>query len=180
VDWLTFASKLIESLAWPVSAAVLLVFLFRNLERISNVLKSVKMKDVEVNFRDKVAEIKATAEDLNVTVISPKAVKIAGSFGSQANATMVVIDRWAEIEGKLHNWAKANGHSNLKTVSAILDRLKRDKIVGDDVIILADQLLSLRNQVAHGSDFKIGANEAVEISGIANSLNERLAQRGIP
>jgi hypothetical protein len=179
LDWLTFVAKLIEALAWPATSAILLIFLFRNLEGISNVLKSVKMKDVEVNFRDKVAEIKATAQDLNVTVMSPKAVKIAESFGHQANATMVVIDRWAEIEAKLHNWAKANGHRNLKSPSAILEKMRRDKIVGDDVVILADQLLSLRNQVAHGSDFKIGAAEAVEISGIANSLNERLAQRGI-
>ncbi|MGL5116525.1 MAG: hypothetical protein ACRC7C_14495 [Beijerinckiaceae bacterium] len=179
MDWLTFVSKIVDALAWPVSAAILLIFLFRNLERLSNVLKSVKMKDVEVNFRDKVAEIKAAAQDMNVTVISPKAVTIAGTFGQQANASMFVIDRSAEIEAKLHKWAKMNGHLNLTSTNDILKKLKSEKIVGDDIVILADQLFKLRNDVAHGVDFKIGAIEAVEISGIANSLNERLAQRGI-
>ncbi len=58
MDWLTFTSSVIKSLAWPSTAAYALYFAVHNGKQIAAFIKSFKYKDLEVVLRDQLAEAK--------------------------------------------------------------------------------------------------------------------------
>ena len=61
MDWLTFVSGLIDSLAWPLVALILdLVFRKKLLELITT-LKKLKAGPVEAEFEMETKQIRATA-----------------------------------------------------------------------------------------------------------------------
>lgn len=64
MDWLTFLSSLVSSLAWPVTAIVVFYWLKNNLGAFSQFFERLKFKGLELEFRkgiEKAAEESKTA-----------------------------------------------------------------------------------------------------------------------
>ena len=65
MDFLTFISNIIDSIAWPTSVIVL-AFLFQSpLSKILESLTNLKYKDLSVNFKNELNDIEETADQDN-------------------------------------------------------------------------------------------------------------------
>ncbi|MCJ8322253.1 MAG: hypothetical protein HRU29_10155 [Rhizobiales bacterium] len=65
MDWLTFISNIVGSLAWPMMV-VIIIFLFKTqLERVFLKLTKFKYKEMTINFGNDLADVKELASDLN-------------------------------------------------------------------------------------------------------------------
>src|SRR6266702_978293 len=62
MDWLTFVSSLVHSLAWPGAVVGIVLLLRRSLNKLLPELNRLKYKDLELDFGRQVAQAKAEVE----------------------------------------------------------------------------------------------------------------------
>jgi hypothetical protein len=62
MDWLTFASKVIESVSWPVAAVALVLLLRDEIAKLAPFLKKFKAGPLEAEFERDVKELKEIKE----------------------------------------------------------------------------------------------------------------------
>jgi len=186
MDWITFFSKLIDSLVWPISI-IILAFIFRfPLSKLIQVLKRLKYKDFELEFDLEVnklhSDIAKTLPDkegideeikdeksklLQLSNISPQAA-ILDSWSQVEKETFLAVQRLKpELAGKeINNW--------LLVIHTLLGAGRLD---GDKFRQL-NKLGSLRNQIAHNIDLPIsheGAKEYIESALILKRHLEKIA-----
>jgi hypothetical protein len=64
MDWLTFVSELVKSIAWPITIILCIVFLRKPLGALVPFLRTIKYSDVELQFGREVAKSETVAEKL--------------------------------------------------------------------------------------------------------------------
>jgi len=57
MDWLTFVTKIIESLAWPVSIVVIVLILKKPISALLPLLRNLKYKDLELSFGEELKKV---------------------------------------------------------------------------------------------------------------------------
>ena len=122
MDWLTFVSKLIDSLAWPLVALILgLVFRKKLLELITTI-KKLKAGPVEAEFEMETKQIRATAtaalqqaEVVHETPESgsrpeePRGEIFAKLLNARNDPTGQIIEGWSTVDGELFRLGKQLG-----------------------------------------------------------------------
>jgi len=161
MDWLTFISKLIESLAWPVAGVVLgLIFRKKLLDLIPS-LRKVKAGPLEAEFEIATKQVLASTADLATKHHAPETSKSNSKpsmedtasklLTARSEPTATIIEGWSTLDGELHKLGRQTGivvdplESQLKVYNAVM---------GSDVLPvgtrqLVRDLRQLRNQVAH-------------------------------
>jgi len=168
MDGLTFTSKLIDALAWPL-AVVILGVMFQ--EQVKNLLKSVKHAKgagIELEFGERAEAVAEQAEA--VPAPQPTAHEPVEP-GSQAEAdaayfaslllktsledrpSAVILESWRNIEGALAIAARAQGLARSKLVNPTATNagaaLLSSGLLTSEQFELIRSLRDLRNKVAH-------------------------------
>lgn len=177
MDWLTFISSLVGSVAWPI-AAFAIAFLFRaQIRRLINRIKRLSVGDNSVDFSEKLDEVEADAG------------AGAGAAAPAANAPLLpdqrtqqlialspaaaVLDSWRAVERKTLSLAQSffsteatyrDGRPIIAFRQAVKALFKRGMISGNTYALLFD-LQQLRNQAAHNED--VSAADAVRFTTLA-------------
>jgi len=186
MDILTFISKLIESLAWPVCALIIAI-LFRN--QLSDLLSRIvkgKIPGGEFEFSDSAKNKLQTAE----TEISPPPIDELDSESSdsendmdtayallETSARAAISDGWRQLyfaaferivdyEGSSSDISESSASAfqfdeNRPIPAARMTAyLRNHNILQPDMIALFDELRALRNQSIHSKEFDISDLEA--------------------
>ena len=105
MDWLTFFSNAISTLAWPVTLIILFFIIRKELPKIAGSLRKVKYKDVELEFG---AAIKAVAEDVKDSVPLTQSKDIAGKSTNEIKSRLdavaeiapraAILEAWIQVE----------------------------------------------------------------------------------
>jgi hypothetical protein len=178
VDALTFITKLLEHGLWPAAAFASVVYIIRNMERISGTVSKVKLKDVEVDFREKIAEVKQSASDQALTVFYPQTQAVVGQIDlAESRPQAFLVELTTEIERILIDWEKSRGKTGSRAPLEILDELQKLGLIGPDIRDPANRLFGMRNQYIHANSISITSGEALELLGIARSVRDRLKQK---
>jgi hypothetical protein len=178
VDALTFISKLLENGLWPAAAVVIVIYIIRNMDRISSTVSKVKVKDVEVDFREKIADVKQAANDQALTILYPRAANVLPQVSlAESRPQAFLVELTSDIENALLEWEKKQGKTGARAPMDILRELADRKLIGDDVLTPASQLFEIRNQYVHSENISLTSGEAMELVGIARSVRERLRLR---
>lgn len=186
MDWITFLSELIDSVAWPI-LIIILAFIFRSpLSELIKVLKSLKYRDLELEFDSEVkklrSEIAKTLPDkerideetkdeksklLQLSNISPQAAILDSWSQVEKEAFLAVQRLKPELAGKeINNW-----------VVVIHTLLSAGRLDGDKFRQF-NKLGFLRNKIAHNIDIPIsheGAKEYIESALILKRHLEKIA-----
>ena len=113
MDWLTFVSKLVESLSWPIVALILGLVFRRKLLELLPTLRKFKAGPLEAEFEldTKRALASAEAAQAQIPVIVQGAqVDAVGTSNREVIAklreargdpTGVILDGWAKLDGEL-------------------------------------------------------------------------------
>ncbi len=162
MDWLTFISKLVDSLAWPV-AGVLLGLIFRKkiLDLIPS-LRRVKAGPLEAEFEVATRQVLESTADLaskqhtsevSQTESKPRVEEAAAKLlTARSEPTATIIEGWSTLDGELHKLGRQTGivvdplESQLKVYLAIME----SDVLPVGTKQLVQSLRELRNQVAHG------------------------------
>lgn len=171
MDWLTFISSMVDHLVWPVVAVGVFIFLFRNLDTIAEKLDSIKFKDVEFNFRKDVQDLKDKAQALNVTVFYPsERLQAAAPRDDRA----AVIGTGDAIRALIFEWADAQPDFSETSPTAILEKMRRGKVINDDLFHLTRRVLNIRNKAVYAPSVALSQEDLFEFLGVSKSVHDRV------
>ena len=188
MDWLTFFSAGIKSLAWPVAVIVALFVLKRHLvdllRALGNRLETAKGVGFELTFGKGVDQVE---EILPV----PEAKEITGSIAnhriesvhelSQLPPSYIVSQAWLRLEQAIRDAVRIPVISPERRPRAsifdYLDFAMRQELLFTNEVPAVQQLRVLRNQAAHSADPGITMTDALRYHDIANGLIEKIRQR---
>jgi len=161
MDWLTFISKLVESLAWPVAGVVLGLIFRKKLLDLIPLLRRVKAGPLEAEFEIATKQVLASTADLaskqhmpevSQTAFTPSVEDTAAKLlAARSEPTATIIEGWSVLDGELHKLGRQTGI----VVDPLESQLKVYRTVMDSDVLpvgtkkLVESLRQLRDQVAH-------------------------------
>lgn len=184
MDWLTFISKLVDSLAWPVAGTFLGLIFRKKLLDLIPLLRKVKAGPLEAEFEIAAKQVRESTADLASKQQTPDAAQTeakpsiedtaAKLLSARAEPTATIIEGWSTLDGELHKLGRQTGivvdplESQLKTYQAVMD----SDVVPVETRRLIQNLRQLRNQVAHAKviptpesaqDYLVSVERVVEL-----------------
>ena len=170
MDWLTFASKIIQALAWPVSI-VIIIFLLRKqiLELIPKITK-LEAGPLKAEFSSDVKRALVDVEEINLAstnltkenklsfiptdeFLYQDSRSVALWRSAAINPASGIADAWKDIEYILLEIIRTRGvfipHRRIDSVGVWINAIASSQILPIETISVINDLYSLRNKVVH-------------------------------
>ncbi|EDY82467.1 hypothetical protein VDG1235_2089 [Verrucomicrobiia bacterium DG1235] len=192
MDWKTFISSLIDSLAWPIAVVAILVFFHREISRLIPRITKFKHKDTEIDFTRQVEEL-SQKEEIKTQRTEKKEDQLKAEFDhlvrlADVSPRSAVIESWRQLESSaaealiaLDPDFSAYGPKNPLEVSRIL---RKKEVLSESEFRDFNKLRKLRNQAAHADEFDLSGTPVeayIDISlTMANHLKRKSTQPGSP
>ena len=162
MDFLTFISKLIDSLAWPVVALVLGLAFRKKLLDLLPTIRKFKAGPVEAEFELAAKEVRVSAAEItdksDVAASSEsKAIeesnrKILSTLLSARNDPAgKILEGWSNVDGELFKLGLQLGDivDPVTNTSKVYDVMMKSDVLPHETKRLVRELRDLRNKVAH-------------------------------
>lgn len=184
MDWLTFISKLIDSMAWPVAAVLLGLIFRRKLAELLPLLRKVKAGPLEAEFEIATKQVLASTAELAAKERKPDAPQVEDKASlkdtasklliARSEPTATIIEGWSTLDGELHKLGRQTGING----DPLLSEAKLYREITDSDVLpietrnLVQDLRQLRNQVAHAKviptpesaqDYLVSVQRVVEL-----------------
>lgn len=185
MDWLTFATKLVEALAWPIVVLVLGLMFRRKLLEIIPTLRKLKAGPVEAEFELAAKQALANAEETKIQGLAEASVpvikteadseqviaKLREARGDPAGA---ILEGWAKLDGELFRLGLQVGAvvDPLENTGKVYNAVMSSGVLPAQTMSLVRELRDLRNLVAHvrvkptaeaAQDYVLAVDRAVEL-----------------
>ena len=161
MDWLTFTSKVIDSLAWPLAGIALGLIFRRRLFDLLPMLRKVKAGPLEAEFEIATKQVLAGAADLSSPREKPSSSQVTSKSSidevvnklltARSEPTATIIEGWTRLDGELHRL----GHQTdifvdpLKGQFEVYQAIMASDVLPAETKKLIRELRQLRNKVAH-------------------------------
>lgn len=159
VDSLAFIAKLVDALAWPVSAVVLVVLLRREIAALTPYIRKLKAGPLEAEFEREVRELR-TAVDIakSGTTLQQPNWQISAEKLAQVNARSAILEAWRQTElaaiRELKERQPSLSEEQVRSTREVLRLLGEAGIVTPEEVALLNQMRFLRNQAGHVESFQ--------------------------
>ena len=175
MDWLTFIAAVLKALAWPLTTIAILIILRRPLLGLIPLLRKLKWKELELEFQEKVVELKTEAAQ---ALPAPPKISFTKPAVSRLSQLAEIAPRGAIIEawiGVQHAAARALSKrfpdAKVTWSSVYLgDLLATHQVLDANKLEIYNSLRKLRNQAAHNEDFRIEPRIALDYVTLAEAL----------
>lgn len=183
MDWKTFFSQTIDSLAWPAVAVFVVVLLRDKITELLPRMKKLKHKETEIEFTEGVTELvqesrthgiggeELTQNDeynnrldflYRLADISPRSAVLESFRVVESAAAKKIARLYPELETQN---IKAPFH---------LQKMLKDEVLSKNEFYQFDQLRKLRNEAAHAEEFDVRGMPVESYVALALSLASKL------
>lgn len=166
--------QLVESLVWPLTLALLLLFFRKDLQALVARVSRVRYREAEIELsqlRDRIDEDRA-----RLIEPSKESTPTGGYYDrrleellrlSETEPRAAVLAAYIELERAVVLAARRNGIDSEGRINRILQELSSQRLMPADYLDVVDELRRLRNQAAHGHSFDLGGRVAEEFVDLA-------------
>jgi len=167
-----------KAMAWPAGIVVLAFMLRNQIRNLIPLLRSLKYKDLELEFGQELKQIESEAASALPELSTTIPVKLI--FLARSSPRAAVLEAWQAVQmaaiaaleqefGALPEKARGSQYNLLKTVdeAGILDHQQ---------IGVYQHLRYLRNEAVHNPKFGIGTGEAFQYADLAYRLIRTLEE----
>ena len=164
MDWKTFISQIISSVAWPLVVVFLIYQLKDRLAELLPRLKRLKHKDTELEFTEKLNELVIESEaSKEETEVIEKIPEIDEQFNfliklSDISPRSAVIESYRVLENAAAK-AAAKAYPELEDRKIFnpsqMQKMLEGKVLSKINVYHFNELRKLRNQAAHMEDFEM-------------------------
>jgi hypothetical protein len=186
MDWLTAVIRLIEALALPIAALIIILVFRRDLRELVPFVRRLKAGPLEAEFERDIREI---SQEVGSTTRpeageEPDPRKIMLIELARLHPRSAILEAWLGVETAVRQAALQNVVSSpAPDVSSPLKSLRELVGIGalsqEDVALFHD-LRGLRNQAAHAEAFEPSLDAALEYVHLASQLRSRLEKLADP
>lgn len=181
MDWLTFVSKLIETLAWPAVVLVVVALLRKEVRALLAILKKVKAGPVEAEFEREINELKSVA-DAELPVVEQPAPATSNQNEleqlAQINPRAAIIESWRRLELEARKALSRLGISmNWRDAASPLAHarnLAKSTLLSQEELVLFNDLRNLRNMSVHAEKFSPTLESALSYIEVAFRVQQTL------
>jgi hypothetical protein len=181
VDLLTFTSKVIEALAWPVASVVLVALLREEIAKLVPFLKRLKAGPVEAEFeRDVRALQESTPEPVKAEVakVTDTASKNFLFQLAELHPRSAILESWVRVEAAARALLESKAISVSKPTylpaARLAEPLAQHEFITQGQVTLFHELRRLRNEVAHAQGFEPTLESARAYIDLASFLQGHL------
>ena len=163
MDWLTFFSSVIDSLAWPSAFFAVWFVIYKELPSTIRSLRKLRFKDVELEFGE---AARAVAAETKKAVPVEAEASLAG--GARADVAehlnliaelaprAAIVEAWLQVEAAAADLvAKRSPSISLRRMPAPMElrqALRRLEVLSRQQLTVFDSLRNLRNEAVHVPD----------------------------
>ena len=163
MDSLTFISKLIDSLAWPVVALVLGLAFRKNLIDLLPTIKKFKAGPLEAEFELAAKEARVNAAEITdksavTTSDEPKVIEeknkkvLSTLLSARTDPAGIILEGWSKVDGELFKLELQLGDivDPVTSTSKVYEAtVVKSNVLPEETKRLVRELRELRNKVAH-------------------------------
>jgi hypothetical protein len=194
VDWHTFVSNLVASLAWPAAIIAVIVIMRRELVALLGTLRRVRWREFEAEFeaglgkarevaeaQTVLSEPKAVSDGPSPTVLSDEA--LAGHSTilalAQLSPRLLVLESWLGVAQRAKEFADAHRNvdgthtGRVEALEALVESGLLSSIDYDQYTILRQ----LRDKAADEIEMALSPDAALEYALLARRLSDRLSSQ---
>lgn len=184
MDVLTFISELIKAVAWPATAIVLVVLLWKPIVELIPLLRKLKYKEIELEFAQEVYELKAEVEAI-AKEKGEEAPSIASTSSNLLNLVTfstraAIMEAWLEVESASVTVASSfwGGPPNetFRNMPRLGEYLLQCKVIDEKQLSVFNKLRQLRNKAAHAQELDLSENDARSYVQLASDLAKHIRE----
>ncbi|WP_299616863.1 hypothetical protein [Pelagibius sp.] len=182
MDWVTFLSRSIDALAWPITVVIVALVFRRPILELLPLLRHVRFRDMELQFGKELASARKETEELEFqrgVTFDPvprfqKAVELA-----TAHPPAAIMEAWKIVEDELRQLAVRTGQEiDPRDPSTVFTSMRREGRIGPGAGSLFNRLRRLRNEAAHSINIDIGEGQALEYVDLAETMAAFISNLG--
>lgn len=179
MDLLTFITKCLENLTWPVTLFILILLIRKPLRELIPFLKRARLSELEIEFDRDLEEVSLKAQ--NEFQEKNNDWRIALIELSDKIPTSAVTEAWKEVETRVKELIKLNDPSvvvysetRYKDMQEIMESRQ---LLDNRKIKIYDDLRQIRNKVSHAKGYDLTKNQAHRYVTVAIQLTEYLESK---
>ncbi|MDH4245628.1 MAG: hypothetical protein OEV38_17950 [Nitrospira sp.] len=181
MDWLTFISSVVASVAWPGVLVGILIWLRKPLATLVTALRSARFKDLELSFSKKLDELEGKAEQAKLPAPGTRPAWVYENpddwtFGdyierlAPISPRAAISEAWRHVELALKAAATRSGGKPPTRTTDSAQSLQQEGLLPRDAASLVEDLRALRNRAVHADDFDIDPERAIEFARLAERV----------
>lgn len=185
MDWLTFTTKLVDALAWPIVVLVLGLVFRRKLIELIPTLRKLKAGPVEAEFELATKHVLAKAEETSFPGLVDESGRVSKSETdneqviaklreARGNPAGAILEGWSNLDGALFRLGLQAGIvvDPLENTERVYNAVMASGLLPVQTVNLVRELRDLRNQVAHvkvkptvgaAQDYLLAVDRAIEL-----------------
>lgn len=171
MDWMTLVANLVESLAWPMAAVVLVALLRDDIRKLVPFIKRLKAGPVEAEFEREVKALReAAAEAPKGAAVQPDVASKEFLFQlAELHPRSAILESWVRVEAAARAVLarKALSTGGYMPAARLAEPLAEQGVLTQSQVTLFNELRRLRNEVAHAQGFEpsvVSANAYIDLA----------------
>lgn len=182
MDWLTFVSKFIESVSWPLAVTAGVYFLRTELRDLVPFIKRLKAGPLEAEFERALQEVAEDIPTVAPNIQGPRLQLLNDLV--RINPRSAIVEAWIGIDAAVRKAAlqriASSPPPDVSSPLRAMRALVQHGIISADDAALFQDLRGLRNQAAHSDGFAIHEGAASKYIEMAAGLEARLQHLATP
>jgi hypothetical protein len=176
-----FLIELLGKLAWPICVIILVLMLRKELAGLIEKLRSLKYKDLSLEFDQKLENAKKEAKRAKVTDVFEDLSKDKIEYYEelcQLSPRAAVLESWLQVETVAERILRKHGEEyHRRALNPLLVKMVTIIGMAEWESSLYDALRKLRNAVVHQENAQISREVAMEYAKLALGLASRIEKK---
>jgi hypothetical protein len=179
MDLRTFIIELLDKLIWPLTLITAFVIFRKQLTKLLPNFKKLKYGKLELEFQKELENIKQETskfrnigKPLNDDYQLNEILSINESYPRGA-----ILQAWISLESSIYTTMRHFGllkkDEKIPFVK-LLQKLRDDDYINDDVLSIINRLRKLRNEIVHSQNISISFNEIEDFVILAREMSEEV------
>jgi len=174
MDIYTFITKLVESLAWPISVIAILILLRNPIYQLIPLIRKFRYKEFEFEFSEKLNEIKQESKEMAIENFEESKNERLEKYLSllEISPKSAIVEAWSNLEKALIECGIRNGlvkeMNSSKSITGRAILLQEKGIISENQLKMFSSLQTLRSRAIHNEEtFEVSTQNAKEYVGTA-------------
>ncbi len=155
--------SLVDSLAWPLFALVMVWILRPNFEKLVSLIRTIRYKGLEVDLNQSLQEAASGAAEI-LPEVENAALAASLRETSDTDPRIAILKSWASVEAAIEGFVTANrdslhltGRVDRMSTRRRVQALSQAGLIDDSLASVLYDLGGVRNLIAHGQDIPLDA-----------------------
>ncbi|WP_027328738.1 hypothetical protein [Marinimicrobium agarilyticum] len=175
MDWLTFISLVIDSVAWPFALVATIILLRKELVEAIGRVQSIKHNETQIEFSNRIHEASREAEISLPETATPDTKTFARRIKlAELSPRGAILESWLDVETALEEMGSRYGISAEYIKRSSIHRLQVQlgdyNSLGKGAFNLLQRLKETRNEAVHLTDKEVKTDAAKEYISMANRM----------